>query len=492
MFGLAFLLTGASATGPSVVATIPVGDAPRNVAVNVGTNRVYITDSGEAALSVVDGSTNEVVDELSFDLPPWDVALNPTTNRMYVSFSGMFDENFVKAIDLTTNEILTTVDVGSWPRDIAVNTATNRVYVINHTDGTMTVIDGATDQVVATVDAGFIAREAAVDEATNRIYVSTMDSVSVLDGATNQLVDSIALDKYPWGIALNPITDRIYLAHTFDDDNSVSVIDATSKAVVATVPVGTAPEELAVNPTTNHVIVSNGGSNDVTIIDGATNTVVATLPVGAYPTGVAVNPVTNLVYVANSNDETVSVISDPPSEATPAPTPTPPAGTTPFALGTGWNQVCYVGPEQPIENALTSVLGDVSAVYRLRPDQGYDRWFPGRPEVSTITTVSPYKPLLLLMADGAAWNQTPSGSPPASATLAQGWNSICYAGANKPPADATSAIADDFSILYMLASNQAWNRYAPSRPEVSNIEQLEQYDAVLMLATGGTTWAFGP
>jgi len=430
------------------------------------------------------------VDEMSFDMPIFAVALNPELNRIYVSWTGMHDENYVTVVDAISKQIVTDVPVGSWPIDIAVNRSTDRLYVVNHTDGTVTVIDGTTNQVVATVDAGFIPREAAVNEATNRIYVSTMDTVSVIDGATNQLVDSIALDKYPWGIALNPTIDRIYLANTFDNDNSVSVIDATSKAVVATVPVGTQPEELAVNPTTNHIIVPNGGSNDVTIIDGATNTVIATLPVGANPTGVAVNAATNLVYVANSADGTVSVISDPPSEGTP--TSTPPQGTTPFALATGWNQVCYVGSEQPIEDALAPILGDVSAVYRLGSGGGYDRWFPGRPEVSTITNVSPYKPLLLLMTEGAAWNQTPAGSPPTSASLAQGWNTVCYGGATGPPGDVTSGIADDFSILYMLA-NQAWNRYVPGRPEVCNIDQLEQYDALLMLSNGsGTTWTFGP
>ena len=491
LVGLAVLLAGAGATGPSVVATIPVGEASQDVAVNADVNRVYVTNAGHLALSVVDGSTNQAVDEMSFDLPIFAVALNPTTNRLYVSSSGAPDENYVTVIDATTKQIVTTVDVGSWPRDIEVNTVTNRVYVVNHTDGTLTVIDGTTNQVVATVDAGFIPREAAVNEATNRIYVSTMDSVSVIDGATNQLVDTIALEEYPWGIALNPATDRIYLANTFDDGNSVTVVDATSKAVLATVPVGTAPEELAVNPTTNHVIVSNGGSDDVTVIDGATNSVIATLPVGAYPTGVAVNPLTNLVYVANNGDGTVSVISDPPPDATP--TPTPPPGAIPFALGKGWNQVCYVGTEQPVEDALGSIQGDVSAVYRMGSGGGYDRWFPGRPEVSTITNVAPYEPLLLLMTEGVAWNQMPADSPPSSASLAKGWNSVCYTGAAKPPAEATSSIADDLSILYMLGSSQAWSRYVPGRPEVSNIDQLEQYGAVLMLANGGgATWAFGP
>jgi YVTN family beta-propeller protein len=485
------LSTGAGASGPSVVATIPVGDLPQNVAVNADTNRIYMTHGGASALSVIDGSTNQLVDEVTVELPPFAVALNTVTGRIYASFSGRPDEEYIQAIDVATKQILATVQTGSWPIDIAVNTTTNRVYVVNHFDGNVMVIDGPTNQVVATVSVGSTPHKAAVDEARNRIYVENSDSVSVIDGVTNQVVDNIVLDQFAWGLALNPAADRIYVANIFD--KSMSVIDVDSKAVLATVPVGTLPVALAVNPTTNHIIVTNQESDNVTIIDGATNTVIATLPVGDYPTGVAANQAANMVYVANNGDDTVSVISDPPSDATPTPAPTPPAGSTAFALATGWNQVCYVGVEQPIEDALAPILGDVSAVYRMGAGGGYDRWFPGRPEVSTITNVSPYRPLLLLMTEGAAWNQTPEGSPPTSAGLAQGWNTICYAGAAETPAEATSAIADGFSILYMLGSGQAWSRYVPGRPEVSNIEELEQYDAVLMLTNGGgTTWTFSP
>ena len=168
----------------------------------------------------------------------------------------------------------------------------------------------------------------------------------------------------------------------------------------------------------------------------------------------------------------------------------PPSGATPFALVTGWNHVCYIGVEQPIEDALAPFLADVAAVYRLRSDQGYDRWFPRRSEVSTITTVSPYKPLLILVTDGATWYQTPSDGPPAGASLLPGWNSVCYTEATKPPDDATSGIAEDLTILYRLETTKTWSRHVPSRPEVSNIAQLEQYDAVLMLVTewGGGIW----
>ena len=491
LLALLVLLADVGATGPTVVATVPVADKVEDVAVNADTNRIYVTCGGQdPALSVVDGSTDQVVDVVTFELSPWAVALNPMTSRLYLSFSGGPGEEYVKVIDETTRQIVATVPVGSVPIDIAVNTATDRAYVVNHFDGTVMVIDGATNQVVATVGVAFLPRRIAVDQTTNRVYVLSQNTLSIIDGATNQVVDSIALDKTGGGLDVNPETGRIYVTNLFD--KSVSVIDAASKAVVATVPAGTEPDRLAVNPTANRIIVTNEGSNDVTIIDGTTNSVVATLSVGDGPRGVAVNPATNRAYVANQGDGTISVISDALSGGTP--TPTPPPGATAFTLAAGWNHVCYIGAEQPIEDALAPFLADVAAVYGLRSDQGYDRWFPGKPEVSTITTVGPYKPLLLLMTGGATWHQSPSGSSPASASLAQGWNSICYTGATKPPGDATSGITEDLSILYVLGGNQAWSRYVPSRPEVSNIAQLEQYDAVLMLVTepDPTTWTFDP
>jgi hypothetical protein len=77
------LSTGADATSPSVVATIPVHDL-QNIAVNV--DKSYLRDSrGASALSVIDGSTNQVVDEVT-QLPP-SPSLN-THRRIYASFSG--------------------------------------------------------------------------------------------------------------------------------------------------------------------------------------------------------------------------------------------------------------------------------------------------------------------------------------------------------------------------------------------------------------------
>jgi hypothetical protein len=181
-----------------------------------------------------------------------------------------------------------------------------------------------------------------------------------------------------------------------------------------------------------------------------------------------------------------------PAPGTPTPLPTPPPGT--IMLLSGWNNPCYVGPEQPIEDALADIADQVVAVYRMRADQDFDRWFPNRPEASTITAVSPYQPLLILMSQYGFWPHEPSGTPSASVPLASGWNNVCYTGQTKSAEDATAGVAGGFVIMYRFDGGQGWSRYVPDRPEVSTIAQLNQYDTVLMLVSqgSGTTWTFDP
>jgi len=179
-----------------------------------------------------------------------------------------------------------------------------------------------------------------------------------------------------------------------------------------------------------------------------------------------------------------------PTPGTPTPTPTPPPGT--IMLVGGWNNPCYVGPEQPIEDALADVADQAVAVYRMRADQGFDRWFPNRPEASTITAVSPYQPLLILMSQYGFLPHEPSGTPSASVPLASGWNNVCYTGQTKSAEEATAGVDGGFVIVYRLGSDQGWSRYVPGRPEVSNLSQLESSTPVLILITSadGTLWVF--
>jgi hypothetical protein len=198
---------------------------------------------------------------------------------------------------------------------------------------------------------------------------------------------------------------------------------------------------------------------------------------------------------ADSDGDGVGDVCDifPTPTVTPSVTPTPNPTVTP-GPALAWQYSCYVGSSQPVEDAFASATGDVLAAYRLTPDQRFDRWFPGSPDLSNMTMLNPYDALFVLMASDATWPQEPSSESQDSVDLVFGWNSVCYTGATKQAEEATAGIDGQFAVAYTLAPDGTWRRFVPGKPDASTLTQLEQSTPVLMLATegSGTVWVFDP
>jgi YVTN family beta-propeller protein len=81
------LLTANTNTSPVGIPGIKVGDLPTCITVNQEKNLIYVCDSGSDTISVIDGSTNTVINTIyaggNF---PDAIALDPVTNRLYVGF----------------------------------------------------------------------------------------------------------------------------------------------------------------------------------------------------------------------------------------------------------------------------------------------------------------------------------------------------------------------------------------------------------------------
>ena len=73
--------------------------------------------------------------------------------------------------------------------------------------------------------------------------------------------------------------------------------------------------------------------------------------------------------------------------------------------------------------------------------------------------------------------------PPPSAGLSAGWNSLCYGGLTGSVGQTSSGIGPELGVLYTLSSDQVWQRYATGRPDITNIENLDQLTPILALVT---------
>ncbi|MCC6847473.1 MAG: YncE family protein [Deltaproteobacteria bacterium] len=237
----------------------------------------------------------------------------------------------VSVLDTASSAVVATVPVGSQPLGAAVHPAGTRVYVTNQVtpNGTVSVLDTATNAVVATVPVGAGPSGVAVKLPGDRVYVTNRDdkTVSVIDTATNAVVATIAVDNNPLGIAIDPSGTPAYVVNK--GSNSVSVIDTVANVVSGTIAVGNDPSQVAVAPGGRQVYVSNASNASVSVIDSAARAVVATVAVGSIPEGLVLDPTGAWLYVANSGPNSVSVVDT--ADRTVAATVD--VGFTPFAIG---------------------------------------------------------------------------------------------------------------------------------------------------------------
>lgn len=205
------LLTVISGSTDTVVATVPVGTQPQNVAVDPATDTIYVTGPGSkpSMLWVINGATDTVTAALTIpgtDDNGWGLAVDPQTNMVYVTTS----RNTVEAISGRTRKVTAAIAVNS-PAALAVDPRTNRIYAEDFNG--MAVISGSTHKVVATLNGVYAEapQGLAVDPATNIIYAAWGGGVTVINGRTNTVTTSITTGTgQGYGVAVDPTTDTVY------------------------------------------------------------------------------------------------------------------------------------------------------------------------------------------------------------------------------------------------------------------------------------------
>src|SRR4030095_8038725 len=98
----------------------------------------YISNNFNNTVSVIDTATNTVVATVPVGTQPYDVAVNPPGTFAYMTnHTG----DTVSVIDTATNTVVATVPVGVLPTGVAVNPAGTFAYVANTYSDTVSVID---------------------------------------------------------------------------------------------------------------------------------------------------------------------------------------------------------------------------------------------------------------------------------------------------------------------------------------------------------------
>jgi YVTN family beta-propeller protein len=479
--GLALFPGGPAAGGEpaypldaAVVTTLtlePDGSQPVALAANPRTGRIYVANAGSDNVSVIDGASSTVIATISVGSTPRGVAVDANANRVYVANSG---SNEITVIDGDSNAVVATLPVGKQPWDLAVDPNTGRVFVTNRGSGTVSVIDGRHGLLLHNVSVGDLPTGVAVNPDTGRVYVAGSGSgqLVVVDAVSNLLIETLPLTGKAsvdaWDVAVDSGSNRVYVAipapeASDPDAGTVLVIDASSDRLVGSIAVPTPAETLAVDSASGRLYVGGSSDSRMWVIDAGTDAVTSEVSLKGGLSALDVDLASGRVQAAHADSASLSLVSWMP-------------GVT---LAPGWTYACYFGEEQPLDDALGTARDSVLAIYRPGPS-GYERWFPDKPELSTISTVRSGEALFVLASGYAAWVQEPSEAS-SDFTLAPGWSSICYSGESKEATLAVGEMSEEIAVSYGLAADGSWRRFVPARPELSTMSYVRSFSPLIVL-----------
>jgi YVTN family beta-propeller protein len=244
--------------------TIPVGRGARGLALKPDGTQLWVANSLDDSLSIIDRAHNSVITEVPLGRKaagvrrPLGVAFSADSRFAYVVAR---DTGHIVVIDASgavsqpKNAVVGSLKVGRRPVALAVHAQAGLLYVVNRGEDAIAVVD-----ISAPHHPVLLAR--------------------------------VAVGSAPEAIALDG--DRLYVAN--GRSRSVSILDLgtapASPSVIATIEVGAHPTALAVVPPGivgpgAVVYVANRGDSSVSVIDGESLQVMATIQVGDRPSGVA-------------------------------------------------------------------------------------------------------------------------------------------------------------------------------------------------------------
>ncbi|WP_448614952.1 Hsp70 family protein [Modestobacter sp. URMC 112] len=296
---------------PSIGPKIPVGTTPGFVVAAPSGRQLYVANREAGVVTVVDTAVDRVTATIRIDAgPPQFIAFSPDGRRAYVS---VWDEArtiaAVSVLDTTTNAVVETIPVETRPFLSAVSPDGKSIYVPNHDTDNVSVIDTTTDDLVTDFPVAPNPHWVAFTPDGSKAYTANHDSsvVSAIDTATHAVTAEIPTPKSPHSIAVHP-TRPILIVATYDAD-SATVIDTEKDTVIATVPVGRFPQHAAWSADGRFAYITNNEDNSVSVIDAESFAVTATIPTGNSPTSLAVLPDGSRGYVSDLRDGTLTVLN---------------------------------------------------------------------------------------------------------------------------------------------------------------------------------------
>lgn len=308
-----------------LVSTVPVGQQPSAIAIDLSNHTVYVANTASNSVSIVSGANQQAIAMVPVGSSPKAIVVDPVDGKVDVANQA---SGTLSVLDKSSNQLVDTVSVGQLPESIAFDPTNHLLYVGNdsstlaNTGAAVQILDGANDRVVGTIPIGsdstgntvLTIPAVAVDPSTHDIFIGSNQndgpsSLEMVDASSHAPLASVLTAGPITGVAVDPTNHRVVATMT---NGLVDIFDGTAATSFGTRPItvtiGGSPVGVAIDPSTQtaYVVTSNGS---LVAIDDTSGQIIQSVMLGKQPAAVAVDSSTHQVYVADVGTSAVEILS---------------------------------------------------------------------------------------------------------------------------------------------------------------------------------------
>ncbi|MDA7415758.1 YncE family protein [Xenophilus arseniciresistens] len=317
-----------------------VAPAVYEIAYSARQNTVFVASAGgfgenapASKLLRLDPATLAVKGELALPLRGFGLALDDAANRLYI---GNTTQGSITVVDTATNQVIKTIEMMDKVkgadgkekyehhfRELVIDSANQRVYAPGlSSDGSALYVLNTRTLTREKVIPGFgqVATGIALDAANNRLFISNMRgglyevdtrSLSIrkhhavaADQLLNLAYDAQGKRLFATDQGLASISERRQKAEPGfkpTPGNRVVVFDADTAAIRASLPTGDGPIAPLFDAQRERLYVTSRGAGTVSVFDTRSQQLLQTIALPAHPNSLALDSRNNVLFVTVKN-----------------------------------------------------------------------------------------------------------------------------------------------------------------------------------------------
>src|SRR5215475_1780316 len=302
---------------------------------------VYVTNEKGGDVTVIDGTTREVVATIPVGKRPRGIRVSPDGKTLFVAVSGtpisappqldakgnpIFkkgkdddDDDDKKAdksadgiavVDIGQKKLLKKIQVGSDPEQLALSADGTRLYVSNEDVGTASVVNIGTGKVEHIIPVSREPEGVTTSPDGKFFYVTceTEGEIFAIGTGNYKAITHFNVGGRPRSADFLPNGSRAFIPS--ESAGQLHIIDSVDHKLLKTIelPKGSRPMCVKAAADGKKVYLSTGRAGTVDVLDTSKEEVNNAIKVGTRPWGIAISPDGKVLFSANGTSDDVSVV----------------------------------------------------------------------------------------------------------------------------------------------------------------------------------------